>query len=57
MNHFEIVYIFNPALNVNKVLRDQVEKFLKETFHSSTMSDIKCIEEGECARYFNSNVL
>ena len=46
INIFAIGYMVNPTLYVNKVLRDQVETFLKETYHSSTMSGIKIyIEE------------
>ena len=40
-NTFEIGYMVNPTLNVEKLSIDQVEKFLKETFHSSNMSGIK----------------
>ena len=29
-----------PTLNVNKVFREQVDKFLREKFHQSTMSGI-----------------
>ena len=41
MNQFAIGYMVNPILYVNKALRYQVEKCLKEKFHSSTQSDIK----------------
>ena len=40
-NQFAIGYIVNPTLNIKEVFRDQVEKFLKETFSSSTMYGIK----------------
>ena len=40
MNQFPIIYMINPRLNVNKVFRDQVEKFLKEKFHIGNMSGI-----------------
>ena len=43
MNQFTIGYMVNPALNFNKVFRDQFEKILKETFNSSAMSGIKKI--------------
>ena len=33
--------MINPTLHVNKVFRYQVEKFLKETFHQSTMTAIR----------------
>ena len=45
MNQFSIGYMVKPALNVNEVLREPVEKFLKDKFHSSTISGIKFIEE------------
>ena len=41
MNQSEIGYMINPTLHVNKVFRYQVEKFLKETFHQSTMTAIR----------------
>ena len=31
----------NPTINVNKVFRDQVEKFSKELFYQSTITGIK----------------
>ena len=33
VNQFAIGYMVNPTLHVNKELRDQVEKCLKENFH------------------------
>ena len=47
MNQFEIGYMVNLKLNSNKVLRDQVEKILKETFHSSAQSGIKNVMKKE----------
>ena len=40
-NKFLIGYMVNPTLNVNKVFRYQVEKFLTYIFHRSTMSGIR----------------
>ena len=40
MNPFLIGYMVNPKLYINKAFRSQDEKFLKETFHSSTHSGI-----------------
>ena len=41
INQISIGYIINPTLHVNKVFRNEVKKFLKETFHQSTMKGIK----------------
>ena len=40
MNRFAIVYMVNPKLYVNKLLREQVYKCLKEIFHPINMSGI-----------------
>ena len=47
MNQSAIGCMVNTTINVNKVFRDQFEKFLKEIFHSSTMSGIKNILKKE----------
>ena len=41
INQFEIGYMINPPLHVNKVFREQVEKFLRATFHENTMENIR----------------
>ena len=41
MNKFEFGYMVNPILKINKVFREKVEKLLKETIHTSTMSGIR----------------
>ena len=41
MNQFAIGYTTNPKLRINKVFRDKSEKFLKYTFHQSTMKVIQ----------------
>ena len=41
INPFSIGYMINPTLQVNKVFRDKVEKFLRDTFHQNTMKGIK----------------
>ena len=33
INQFEIVYMINPSIHVNKVFREKVEKFLRATFN------------------------
>ena len=33
MSQFEIGYMVNPTLHVNKVFREQVDECLRETFH------------------------
>ena len=38
---FTIGYVTIPTLHVNNVFREQVEKFLRDIFHQSTMKDIK----------------
>ena len=38
---FAIGYMINRILNFNKVFREQVYKFSKQTFHSSTMTGIR----------------
>ena len=37
INPFAIFYMINPSLCVNKVFREQAEKFLKDRFHGKTM--------------------
>ena len=39
--NFSIGYIINPTLHVNKVFMEQVEKFLRDTFHPNTMKKIR----------------
>ena len=41
MNQFAIGYIINPTLQVNKVFIENVEKFLRATFHENKMENIK----------------
>ena len=45
IKQFKIGYMINPTLNVNKVFRYQVEKWVKEKFHQSTMKGKKMIKE------------
>ena len=44
-NQFEIGYMTNPTLNVNKVFRYQAEKCLKDKFHQSNMKGIKMLHD------------
>ena len=32
--------MINPSLHINKVFREQVEKFLRATFHENTIDNI-----------------
>ena len=41
INQFAIGYIINPKIHVNNVFREQVEKFLRATFHQNTTKGIK----------------
>ena len=41
INEFEIGYMINPSLHINKALRDQIEKFMNTTFGELTLSFIK----------------
>ena len=41
INQFSIVYMINPSLHINKVFREQVEKFLRATFHENKMENIR----------------
>ena len=41
MNQFEIGYMINPPLYVNKFFREQVEKCLRDTFHENKMENIR----------------
>ena len=41
INQFEIGFITNPTLHVNKVFRDQYRKFLKYKYHQSIMKRLK----------------
>ena len=40
-NKFAIGYIIKPLLHINKVFREQVEKFLRSTFNESTKVTIR----------------
>ena len=40
MNQFEIGYMINPTLQVNKVFKYQSGKCLIDTFHHNTMEGI-----------------
>ena len=41
INQFAIGYMIKPSLNCNKVFTEQVEKWLRVSFHSRTMETIK----------------
>ena len=41
INKSEIGYTIKSTLHVNNVFREQVEKFLRATFHQNTMEGIK----------------
>ena len=41
INQFEIWYMINPTLHVNKVFRYQVETSIKEMFHQSTIEGLR----------------
>ena len=41
MNQFGIGYIINPSLKINRVFREQVENFLRATFHENKMEIIR----------------
>ena len=43
INSFSIGYMINTILHVNKVFREQVENFVKATFHKNTMEGIKIV--------------
>ena len=43
IDQFTIGYTINPSLHVNKVFREQVEKFLNATFHEKIMKNIRNI--------------
>ena len=46
INQFEIGYMINPALNVNKVLREKVVKCLSDTYNENTMENIRgCLKK------------
>ena len=46
INQFSVVYMINPSLHVNKVIREQVEKLLNSTFYEKTMETIRgCLEK------------
>ena len=38
---FEIGYMINPSLLINKVFREQVKKYLRAKFHKYTMGTIR----------------
>ena len=42
-NQFSIYYMINTSLNINKVFKEQVEKFLRATFHENTMENIRYV--------------
>ena len=42
-NKFVIGCMIKPTIHVNNVFRDQVEKFLRATFHQNTMEGIRNI--------------
>ena len=56
INLFAIVYMVNPILHVNKVLREQVDTCLRENFHRSTMTGMKLFKN-KYVCYCISNVL
>ena len=41
MNQFANGYMVNPRLHFDKVFREKFDKYLRETFHQSTMTGIK----------------
>ena len=41
INQFAIGYMINPSINCNKVIREQVEKWLSFSLHKRTMETIK----------------
>ena len=43
ISQFAIGYMVNPTIHVNKVFREQVEKFLRSTFHQNIMEGIKSV--------------
>ena len=43
INEFDIGYMINPSLHVNKAFRDQVEKFINNTFGALTQPFVKTI--------------
>ena len=45
INQFAIGYMVKSALHVNKVFREQVEKYLSETFHQITMTGIRNVKK------------
>ena len=42
---FAIGYMVNPTLRVNKLFIEQVEKYLRATFHQNTMGGMKLLLE------------
>ena len=49
-NKFSIGYMIKPSLHVNKVFIEQVEKYLRATFHKNTMKNTiyVIIKKGIC---------
>ena len=41
INQFSNGYMINPTISVNKVFREQVENFLRATFHQNTTEIIR----------------
>ena len=41
INQFKIGYMMKPTIYVNKVSREQVEKYLRDKFHQNTMVGIQ----------------
>ena len=43
INQYAIGYMINPSLHINKMFREQVEKFLKATLHENTIEPIRYV--------------
>ena len=57
INQFSIRYIVNPELHVNKAFIEQVDNFLRETFHQTTMTGISNVLKNKYVHYCINNVL
>ena len=52
INQFEIGYMINPYLNINRIFREQVQKFLGCSFSTKTMKAIR-----DCLLKKNTSVM
>ena len=50
INSFVIGYMINPSLHINKVFREQVENFLRATFHENTMETVRGVLKDKYTR-------